>query len=325
MTTTRSRSFLVPSTTPISTEQTLEHLHTLRHGDEWAVNMIAEHRALTTDQLIALGYDHDAATADKRLKRLVRLGWLHRYGPGFTARGYLDTTLWSIGPFGMAITATHDGPVTAAQAYRDRARLVRDPHLPHLMNVNQFFVELALYARTHPPTTDLRTWWSPFTCHRITASPRHKMWHGEYLHDNRRVRFWLEPDDGTTRPATLAAHIHRYRPIVARTEVPAVLFHCTDEERETAVRQHLSRLNTTGLYVATAHRYLGHPATQVWRPLNSEHRIALHEIPETYLAYNPADPFLHDPQYHAPHPIHDPCRPGDEAVADNGHTYTPPR
>ena len=172
MTTTQSRSFLVPSTTPISTQQTLDHLHTLRHGDEWAINMIAEHRALTTDQLLALGYDHDPATADKRLKRLVRLGWLrrHRHGPGFTARGYLDTTLGSIGPFGMAITTTDNKPVSAAQAYRDKARLVRDPHLPHLMDVNQFFVALATYARTHRPRPTCGPGGHPSPA---TGSPRH--------------------------------------------------------------------------------------------------------------------------------------------------------
>ena len=104
-----------------------------------------------------------------------------------------------------------------------------------------------------------------------------------------------------------------------------MLFHCFDSERETALRQHLSRLNTTGLYVATAHRFLGHPANRLWRPTDREHRIALHQTPETHLAYNPDNPFLRNHRDHAPHPIYDPYRPGDEAVADNGHTYTPPQ
>lgn len=242
MTTTRSHSFLVPSTTPISTQQTLDHLHTLRHGDEWAINMIAEHRALTTDQLVAPrlrsrprhGGQTTQAPRPARMPPPLRPR-IHR--PRIPRHHTLVHRTVRHGHHHHRRQTRQRRPGAPGQGtYR------RDPHLPHLLDVNQFFVALAVYARTNPSTTNLRTWWSPFTCHRIAASPRHKMWHGEYLHDDRRVGFWLEPDDGTARPATLAAHIHHYHAIAARTEEPAVLFHCTDGEREAALRQRLSRL-----------------------------------------------------------------------------------
>lgn len=315
--TTTYRSFFVPSTRPIYSDDDFRGLPFA--SDEWAVRMIAEHRALSTDQLLALGFYLDAAAAEKRLKRLTKRGWLERIGPGFTGHAYLDGTVWCLGPLGLALCPLDNKPTTAAKAYRDRERLFRDRRLAHLLTTNQFFVDLATYARTHPGT-DLRTWWSPRTCRQATATPRHETWHGEYLHDGRRVRFWLEPDDGTTLPATLAARIHRYHHLADRTGVPSVLFPCTTGERETHLRHHLARLNLVGLDVATSHRGLGHPATQVWQSMNSQHRVALHELPEHHLTFDTRDDFLYDQRSHAPHPILDPYRPGDESIAEGDYS-----
>ena len=120
----------------------------------------------------------------------------------------------------MVITGTHDGPVTAVQAYRDKARLVRDPQLPHLMDVNQFFVELAVYARTHPPTTDLRTWWSPFISRRIAASQRHKLWHGETCTTTAASSSGSNPTTGPSAPPPSPRTSTGYHSIAARTERP---------------------------------------------------------------------------------------------------------
>lgn len=320
---TTSRSFLVPSPRPITDDQFSTVWRTLQHRDDWVVRMIAEHQMLSTTQLVALGFAADPAAALRRLTLLVRRGWLNRFGPGMTAHWSSDDVLWCLGPYGAYYTAAEDARITPAGVYDTTQRLIANPRLSHLRATNQFFVDLATHARTHCGT-DLRTWWSPTTCRRIAASPRHETWRGEYLHHGRRYGFWLEPDDGVIQPANLAAHIHRYHRLAARTTIATVLWQATDRSREDELRRRLADLNLVGLHVATSHRGLGNPATRVWRPMTSGHRVALHHLPENHLPYSPQDDFLRDASYHAPHPIYDPERPGDESVADGVYTYTSP-
>lgn len=339
---TTSRSFLVPSAQLITSDEFLSAYSSLQQRDAWVVRMLAEHQTISTPQLVDLGFAADAAAAEKRLSLLVRRGWLNRFGPGITEHWYSKDIMWCIGPYGAYYADLDDRPVSPAQVYRDTYRLVTNRHLSHLQAINQFFVDLAAYARTHPPTTDLQTWWSPRICSRTIASPRYKAWHGEYASDHRRVPFWLEVDDGYIRPATLARHVHRYQPFAARSGIGNVLFLTGDADRESELRRHLSHLNVVGLEVATSHRGLGNPATDVWLLLTGGPRRALHELPEHdlesglddllpdlperhLLADPPVDDYINHPGLVVPHPIYDPDRPHVDAVADGEYAYTPPR
>ena len=330
---TTSRSFLVPSTQPITDDEFFPAYVRLQHRDTWVVQMLAEHQMLSTPQLVDLGFAADAAAAEKRLSLLVRRGWLNRFGPGLTKHWYSDDVFWCIGPYGAYYADLDDQQVSPARVYRNTLRLITSPRLSQLRATNQFFVDLAAYARIHPPTTDLHTWWSPRICSRTIASPRYKVWHGEYASDHRRVPFWLEVDDGYIRPATLAGHVHRYQPFAARSGIGNVLFLADTADRESELRRHLSHLNVVGLDVATSHNGLGNPATDVWLPLTGGPRRALHELPEHDLESGPEDllpdlperhllevppieDFINHPRLLVPHPIYDPDLPHIEAVAD---------
>src|SRR5689334_9678247 len=94
--------------------------------DRWAIDMLAEHRALTTEQFTALGYDSTSAGAGRRLRTLARRGWLVR----------VDSA-WRLSPFGVQLCRPIPG----------------EPDL----TVNQFFVDLAAHARTQAGS-DLRVW-----------------------------------------------------------------------------------------------------------------------------------------------------------------------
>ncbi|MGI5147208.1 hypothetical protein ACQEVC_12640 [Plantactinospora sp. CA-294935] len=55
--------FTVPSTRPIPAELFLAEITRLYPRDRWAVQMLAEHRTLTTAQLTALGFADTPASA----------------------------------------------------------------------------------------------------------------------------------------------------------------------------------------------------------------------------------------------------------------------
>ncbi|GLH97788.1 replication-relaxation family protein [Phytohabitans aurantiacus] len=321
VTTTYPNPFIIPSPKPVPAELSLYELGRTTRRDRWAILMIAEHRILTTGQLTALGFDPESASTERRLRILARRGWLDRFAIGPTRTGTIEI-VWCLGPLG-AVLATHPhypGP-GPAHVYRQQQRLQADPHLAELWDLNQFFVELATHARGRA-ATDLRTWWSPRTCADAIAPAKHRVWHGEYIHDGQRYGFWLEPDHGDTTIASVAGRIHRYRPVADRTGLATVLFRTTDPHREAALHQQLARLNLDQLTVATTHPDAGHPATRVWLPAGARERLAMVDLPPTEQVEHPNDRALFlDAQNLAEHPIHDRSRPGDESIVDGGYSY----
>ncbi|GAA2591984.1 hypothetical protein GCM10010399_23150 [Dactylosporangium fulvum] len=110
----------------MKTTFSLTDLCGLMPRDRWAIDMLAEHQALTTEQFTALGYDSASVAAGRRLRTLARLGWLVR----------VDSA-WLPGSFGVQLRRPVSG----------------EPDL----TTNQFFVDLAAHARTQAGT-DLRAW-----------------------------------------------------------------------------------------------------------------------------------------------------------------------
>jgi hypothetical protein len=235
-------------TTPL-----IKNLASCYPRDRWAIDMLTEHRVLTPNQLSALGFADDPTHATYRLRVLGRRGWLDRFRLG-------RDTAWYLGPLGVKLA-------TLANRRRPKAPELR------LIEANQFFVDLAAYARTQRHT-DLRHW-------RSTG-------YGEYLRDGKRIGFWFQPSSPVS-PGTL-------------------LIRAADASEEAQVR---SRLRGTGHAVATTYARLGHPADAVWLQLDGDSRIPLHDLPE-------AEP-LHE--RFERHPIFDPNRPTDEAIADGEYSY----
>ncbi|HLL65541.1 MAG TPA: replication-relaxation family protein [Micromonosporaceae bacterium] len=321
MTTTQPTLFTVWSTKPVDIELFGRALRRTTTGDRWAIAMLAEHRVLTTGQLTALGFHATAEGTERRLRILARRGWLTRF---LVLRGDIPAieTAWSIGPFGAALTSPLAEPLpNPARVFQERDRLRADPRTAVLLDTNQWFVDLAAYARTRPGT-DLRTWWSPRTCSGVLAPARHAAWHGELVHHGRRHGFWLEPDPGDVPVAPIADRVHRYPDLAQRTGVATVLFHAADARREAAIRRRLDRANLTGLTVATTSRGHGDPAEAVWLPVRGEQRLALQQLPVTEQVCHPNDDaHVTEAENLAPHPIRDPNRPYDEAVVDGAHSY----
>ncbi|MFI6783752.1 replication-relaxation family protein [Micromonospora sp. NPDC050276] len=321
MSTTYHPQFTVPSTRPIPAELLLAESGRMRLPDWWAVEMLAEHRVLTTAQLTALGFATTTASATRRLAILARRGWIDRLWN--TGAAAIADTWWCLGPIGTQLTPLdEDHDVTPAQAYRARDRLREHAGLPGLLRANDFFVDLATHALTKPGS-DLRTWWSPRTCRYVTAA-RHAAWHGEYIHDRNRHAFWYQPDPGEIRPADLADRVHAYRRLAEQTGLATLLFHAADPQREQELRRYLERRNTRHLTVVTSNPEHGHPADPVWQPIGETHRLALTDLPHTPEQWPPDTVTFKEVRPRAPHPIYDPERPYEESVA-NGEYHYPPR
>ncbi|MEW2426532.1 replication-relaxation family protein [Micromonospora sp. NPDC047644] len=321
MSTTYHPQFTVPSTRSIPAELLLAESGRMRRPDWWAVEMLAEHRVLTTGQLTALGFATTTASATRRLAILARRGWIDRLWN--TSVAVTTDTWWCLGPIGAQLTPlSEDRDVTPAQAYRARDRLREHTGLPGLLRANDFFVDLATHALTKPGS-DLRTWWSPRTCRYVTAA-RHAAWHGEYIHDRDRHAFWYQPDPGEIRPADLADHVHAYRRLAEQTGLATLLVHAADPQREQELRRYLERRNTRHLTVVTSNPEHGHPADPVWQPIGDTHRLALTDLPHTPEQWPPDTVTFKEVRPRAPHPIYDPERPYEESIA-NGEYHYPPR
>ncbi|MEU7570079.1 replication-relaxation family protein [Micromonospora sp. NPDC049240] len=306
MTTTYHPQFTVPSTRPIPAELLLTESERLRLPDWWAVEMLAEHRVLTTAQLTALGFATTTASATRRLALLARRSWIDRLvntGAATTA-----DTWWCLGPIGAQLTPLpEDRDVTPAQVYRARDRLRESRDLPGLLEANDFFVDLATRALTEPGS-DLRTWWSPRTCRYVTGT-RHVAWHGEYIHERYRHAFWYQPDPGQIRPTDLADRGHTYRRLTEHTGLANLLFHAADPQCEQELGRHLERRNTRHLTVVTSNPEHGHPAGPILQPTGETHHLTLTDLPHTPEQWPPDTLTFKEVRPRAPHPIYDPERP----------------
>jgi hypothetical protein len=217
---------------------------------------------------------------------------------------------WVAGPAAARWTALASGrPAPTAKSVRDRQdSLAASTHLAHTVGVNQFFVDLIAYSRTHPGTR-LTRWWSATRTAaaygRLIRPDGHGVWRTTSHHhpgdqtdgqidglvagqgdgDVREVGFFLEHDTGTESHRQLTAKLAAYQRLRARggPDLP-VLFWLPTKARESNLHHHLADLPWAGLTIATAARDhaadAGGPAAAVWRIAgNGRHRLTLADLP----------------------------------------------
>ncbi|MEV4511509.1 hypothetical protein AB0K00_21355 [Dactylosporangium sp. NPDC049525] len=234
--------------TTVKTTFSLTDLRGLMPRDRWAIDMLTEHRALTTDQFTALACDSAPADADRRLQILAQ-----------RRRPVRIDLAWLLGPFVVHLCRPVPG----------------EPDL----TTNQSFADLAAHARTQAGT-DIRAW-------RSIPAP-----YGQYLHNGKDIGFWYQRDAGGP-PSSWPCH----RSLAVNTGASLLLVTTDDLDR-------FGR-NSGGLTIAASR-----PGEHAWHVRGE--RLALYELPEA----EQVDPSVH--------PIHDPQRPYDEAVADGVSSYVRP-
>lgn len=209
----------------------------LTDRDRYLVRPVAEHRALTTDQLAALAFGN-VITARHRLDALARLGVLNRFRPhrasGSAPWHYL------LGPLGAALLGAEDRDyrkwLPQVRAGRQIA-LQRSQRLNHMTGANWLFVSLAAHARRGGD--ELHSWLTesqiteffyqyPISLSALASLPQPDGI-GVRAEGGREFAFMLEYDTGSEHPAQLAGKLDGYAKLAEvmlqyHQQVPLLLF-----------------------------------------------------------------------------------------------------
>ena len=290
----------------------LERLLMVDRRDRWLLEMLVAHAALTTGQATRLGYTPTVERAQQRLLKLAADGWIGRVESDID----VEDTCWLLAP--LAAQAYELDPL----ARTDPPPIPTDPLLISTLRANDFFVDLATYARTHA-SVDLRHWWSTAITHPLVSPDLTRTRYAEYIHHGRRINFWFEDDDETVSAARFGARLLRYRDVLLRTGLSTVLVRLSTAEREIEFCRDLPR-GLHALTIATINPERASTDPQAWWVGGFWRRRALHELPENnqpeFVWEYPKDGFPQDWE-RPPHPIYDERRPGEEAVADGDYSY----
>jgi hypothetical protein len=256
----------------------------LTDRDLTLMSWLYDHGVLTTQQ-ISHALFGSLDFCQRRLLRLTVLGVLTRYRPqrwdgGTYAYHYL---LDQLGTEIVAAQRCEPAPRPGVARTR-RYHLTARANLAHLLGTNQFFVELAAYARTHADAY-LDRWWSTGRLYRADAFYRdgddpEVIYAGRHIRPDaqgiwtcgtRSVAFCLEHDTGTEALGILIAKVDRYERLTQLTARPMpVLFWLPTARRELHFHQRLTEaLGPLTTPVATAardhHTALGlSPVQEVW-------------------------------------------------------------
>jgi predicted transcriptional regulator len=142
----------------------------LTERDHLLLSWLADHGVLTSEQIATALYP-SIDSAQRRLKRLTRVGVLGRFRPQ-KADGGSFPYHYVLDQLGVDVVAAQRGEEAPRRTRaRDRRRhLTSRANLPHLLGVNQFFTDLSGYARTHPDAgTRLERWWPASRCQEMGA------------------------------------------------------------------------------------------------------------------------------------------------------------
>lgn len=238
---------------------------------------------LTTEQLTVLAFG-SRTRAQHRLAEQYGLGVLWRFRfPRATGGSY--PWHYTLGYTGARLIAAQQAvrPPRPAEHAQRLERLAESPKLRHQLGVNDFFVQLAGYARrqgwpdaNQPGGNGLDTWQAEAEITDFHYGLVRPDGFGCWAEGGRLTRFYLEYDTGSETLDRVAGKLDDYHAAAVRTGRPLtgpVLFTVATTRRETGLRaalaSSLARVADT-VTVATTARDYGHPdgpAGTVWAPL----------------------------------------------------------
>lgn len=260
--------------------------------DYTIITWLGDHGVLTTDQL-AFALFPSVDVAQRRLRVLTELGVLQRFRPLKLDGGShpYHYVLDHLGALVLSVQRATDPP-RPAQTRARMQTLTRRPDLHHMLGVNQFFTDLAGYARTHPGAT-LHRWWPTTRCSQPGAfatdpdalepaypAPIRPDAHGVFTdhrsNDSGRpeggelvtVSFFLEHETGTEPLVSLLGKLGGYQRMSLKTGHRwPVLFWLHSSTRERHLHEHLTAGVPPAVPVATAARDRTNgqnPAEAIW-------------------------------------------------------------
>ncbi|WP_242909656.1 replication-relaxation family protein [Actinomadura terrae] len=261
----------------------LELCARLTDRDHAILELVWEHRVLTTHQLAAIFFSTPGKARD-RLLQLFRLKALERFQPWVPVGA--APYHWVLGPLGAQRLAAHRDTTLAGLGYRRTTALQisHSRHLAHQVGVNEFFTQLHAHAR-HTTEVHLDKWWPERRCTQLWGDLARPDAYGRWTETTREqqqpttVDFFLEHDTGSVTLAKVAAKLNGYEALSEATGITTpVLFWLPSTRREAHLR---ALLGTPPVPVATAvhtpaDTTTGGPAGPIWLPARQDgprHRL----------------------------------------------------
>lgn len=255
----------------------LELRSRLTDRDRAILNLVWEHRVLTTHQIAAIFFTTPGKARD-RLLQLFRLQALERFQPWVPVGA--APYHWVLGPLGAQCLAAFNDTTVAALGYRRTTALQisHSRHLAHQVGVNEFFTQLHTHAR-RASGAHLDTWWPERRCTQLWGDLVRPDAYGRWTEtgpphqEPTAVGFFLEHDTGSVTLAKVAAKLNGYDALAEATGITTpVLFWLPSTRRETNLR---ALLGTPPVPVATAVHTPANdpddgPAGPVWLPAGQD-------------------------------------------------------
>lgn len=244
---------------------------------------------MTTHQIADLHFA-SPNRARHRLLELHRRRVLNRFQPQ-VARGE-GSAPWHyvMDVLGAHVIAAQLGlEIKALKARIDRdVNLWKSPRLRHMLEVNDFFVSMAV-ACEEMCGYELAEWWGEATCQQRWMGSYHEPivtpdGEGLLAGPGSSCSFFVELDRGTERGDRLAEKVVRYSRIAMWDKSPhALIFLFPSAAREAHARSSMSRFaeGFQTMALVTAHRalYERAPLGSAYLPMNANRRLRLSELP----------------------------------------------
>jgi hypothetical protein len=225
----------------------------LTHRDHVLLGWLYDHGVLTSFQ-ISHALFSSLDFCQRRLRKLARLGLVARFRPHKPDGGSYPYH-YVIDQLGAEVVAASraERPPRRDHARTERRRWTSAHTLAHRLGVNQFFIDLAGYARTHRDA-ELRRWWPESACRRSGAFTRPEDpglvrayhprvrpdGHGVWVDQCVEVPFFVEYDTGTEPLGSLVGKLAGYGELAATVgQVWPVLFWLHSAVRERNLRRWL--------------------------------------------------------------------------------------
>ncbi|WP_344838689.1 replication-relaxation family protein [Actinocorallia longicatena] len=230
----------------------------LNHRDRRILDLVWEHRVLTTFQIGAVFFTSPKTTR-KVLARLHHAGALERFQPRSDDRGSIPIR-WTLAPAGAYAVAAMRGQTVKELRYRrdHLHQFVLSQKLNHHLGVADFFTSLHAHARLHEDR-NVEQWWSERACFTewgdLAQPDAFGRWTEPVNGAPTALEFFLEHDTGTETLARVAAKLPGYAKVMTRHRIRVpILFWLPNPTREANLR---ALLGTPAVPIATAVNTMG--------------------------------------------------------------------
>ncbi|WP_078856378.1 replication-relaxation family protein [Streptomyces sp. NBRC 109706] len=229
--------------------------------DMWLLEMLHEHRVLTSHHITAL-WNTSHRVTNRRLRQLHQLHVLDSFRP-LTPQGSAPEH-YTLGPTGATLLAAHWATETKHLAWRKDTctRTAFSPTLEHDLATTTHLVTLAA-THHHEPHDELTLWISARSTTRLWGDHARPDAYAHWHHHDHVLPFFLEHDTGTEPLHRVEAKLAGYATLATTTNTTTpLLIHTSTPTRERHLRQRLAPIAAQeNLPIATAH------TSDDWLPL----------------------------------------------------------